>query len=177
MLIDTPRLRLRPLTWADAEAVFAYGQQPEIMTFMSWKQHSSIDDAYNFIMRSKQVWAAETNEVYGIELKSSGKLVGTIEIDWMDNCRARIGYVLNFHHWGQGIMTEALTHVIDYVWEREHIVRVEAIVDVDNTASWRVMEKAGMQREARLRNFVVLPQLTPEVRDMYMYVKLPEPIE
>lgn len=44
--------------------------------------------------------------------------------------------------------------------------RVEAIADVENPASQRVLEKAGFVREAVLRRYLVLKG---EVRDMVMY--------
>jgi RimJ/RimL family protein N-acetyltransferase len=50
--------------------------------------------------------------------------------------------------------------------------RVWATCDVDNPRSARVLEKAGLSREAVLRAWGVRPNVSPEPRDMFMYAKV-----
>jgi RimJ/RimL family protein N-acetyltransferase len=72
----------------------------------------------------------------------------------MEEHRAMIGYVLAEESWGQGLMSEALGAVIDYLdEERADILRVWAYCDEANPGSARVMEKAGMIREGVLRSW------------------------
>jgi len=80
-----------------------------------------------------------------------------------------LGYVLTRLHWGKGYMTEALRGLVDWALKQQHIYRIWAVCDVDNIASARVMEKAGMQREGILRRWSVHPNLSPEPRDSYCY--------
>jgi RimJ/RimL family protein N-acetyltransferase len=49
---------------------------------------------------------------------------------------------------------------------------MRAVVDVDNAASVRVLEKAGMQREGLLRRFGVHPNTGPESRDCLLYARV-----
>ena len=44
-----------------------------------------------------------------------------------------------------------------------------AVCDIDNLASARVMEKAGMQREGILKRWSVHPNISAEPRDSYCY--------
>jgi len=60
-------------------------------------------------------------------------------------------------HWNQGYMTEVLRTMIDWAFTQPEIFRVQAICDVENVASARVMEKAGMAPEGLLRRYVLHP--------------------
>ncbi|KAI4985457.1 hypothetical protein ZWY2020_018087 [Hordeum vulgare] len=84
-----------------------------------------------------------------------------------DACRAELGYVLACAHWGKGVDTAAVRWAVAEVFgEVEGLQRVEALVDVANTASQRVLEKAEFRREAMLRRYCVLKGA---VKDMVIY--------
>ena len=70
---------------------------------------------------------------------------------------------------GKGYMTEAARAIIHWAFQQPTIYRVYATTGVDNIASQRVMEKAGMQREGLLRKYIVHPNISDEPRDSYMY--------
>lgn len=66
--------------------------------------------------------------------------------------KAEIGYCLARKFWGRGIMTQALKKSVKMVLKDfPEIVRLEAIVDVENIGSQRVLEKAGFIKEGLLR--------------------------
>jgi RimJ/RimL family protein N-acetyltransferase len=65
-------------------------------------------------------------------------------------------------------MTESITALIAWALKQKEVFRIWAVCDVDNKASARVMEKAGMQREGIL-NVVGPPNISPEPRDSYCY--------
>lgn len=50
--------------------------------------------------------------------------------------------------------------------EWPHLERLEALVDVQNGGSQRVLEKAGFEREGVLRNYTILKGKS---RDMVMF--------
>ena len=64
---------------------------------------------------------------------------------------AVMGYCMGRTHWGKGIMTEALTALIDFFFTEVGVNRIEADHDPNNPASGRVMEKSGMIYEGTLR--------------------------
>jgi RimJ/RimL family protein N-acetyltransferase len=80
-----------------------------------------------------------------------------------------IGYGMAHSHWGNGYMTEALIAVNDWAFKQPDIFRMQAICDVENIGSARVMEKAGMIREGLMRRYVVHPNISDEPRDVYLY--------
>ncbi len=49
------------------------------------------------------------------------------------------------------------------------IFRVEATCDVENVASARALEKAGLSREGLLRRYTIQPGISAEPRDSYLY--------
>jgi ribosomal-protein-alanine N-acetyltransferase len=146
--IATARLRLAPPRREDAPEVFAaYGGDPEVTRYLTWRPY------------------AEPGPLaYLIRLARTGVVAGSIGFV-LDGNRATFGYVLGRSHWGQGLMTEALRALLDWTDGEPEIFRAWAFCDVDNPASARVMEKAGMTREGILRRWHVAPNLGPEPRD------------
>jgi ribosomal-protein-alanine N-acetyltransferase len=65
--------------------------------------------------------------------------------------KCEVGYWLLPQHWGNGIIPEVLPNVIAYLFEEKAVHRIEALVELENTASARVAEKAGFTREGILR--------------------------
>lgn len=85
----------------------------------------------------------------------SGEAVGAIGFSPgcdVERYSAEIGYWLSESHWGRGIVTEALRMTTEYLFRRLNLLRVFAVPFADNTASARVLEKAGYVREGVLRS-------------------------
>jgi RimJ/RimL family protein N-acetyltransferase len=87
----------------------------------------------------------------------------------VDGHKWELGYVLARGYWGRGYMTEALKALVNWAVQQSEIYRVWAVCDVDNLASARVMEKAGMRREGILRRWSIHPNVSDEPRDSYCY--------
>ncbi len=68
-------------------------------------------------------------------------------------------------------MTEAARAVIAHGLGALGRFRVEAFIDVANVQSARVLEKAGMLLEGRLRRYTVHPNLQSEPCDVLMFAK------
>ncbi|KAK6130154.1 hypothetical protein DH2020_036070 [Rehmannia glutinosa] len=90
----------------------------------------------------------------------SGRPVGSISVSpfhGTDKCRAELGYMVASDCWGRGIATAAVKMAANSVFvDWGHLERLEAVVDVENPGSQRVMEKAGFKREGVLRKYYLL---------------------
>lgn len=153
--LRTERLRLRRLTESDAEGVFAYGRDPEVARFVTWPVHQTLADSQGFLRFAESKYQAGQVAPWGLELLSTGQLVGTCDFVWwlpQHGC-AEIGYALSRAHWGQGLMPEAVREIIRFGFTRMQLVRVQAMCLVENSASERVMQKVGMQLEGTLRQY------------------------
>ena len=79
---------------------------------------------------------------------------------------AELGYYIAEEHWGKGLVTEAVEQICGYIFDNTDILRIYAEPFAFNSASCRVLEKAGFQYEGTLRSNAVK---NGEVTDMKMY--------
>lgn len=169
--IETERLVLRPLEMADAESIYEYGSDPEVTKYVIFETHRSIEDTYGFLREAIQ-WREEgSNAVWGMTLRTNGKLIGTTGLHRYEEQHKtlEIGYALNQLFWNMGYTAEAVQAVIKEVFASTDINRIHAHHYLHNDASGRVMEKAGMRYEGTLRQRVFIKG---EFRDIKMYAIL-----
>ena len=152
-VIDTPRLRLRPMTMADAADVFEYSRDPKVAEHVLWDPHRNIGDSKAYLRYILRQYRSNEPSSFGIEFKRNGRLIGTIGFIWWNQQfrTAEVGYSINRAYWNQGLTTEALKAVIHFGFEEMRLFRVEAQHEIDNPASGAVMTKAGMRKEGVLR--------------------------
>ena len=62
-----------------------------------------------------------------------------------------IGYVLIPSERGKGYCTEAAQIAVDYLFMSKDIVRIQAVTQLGNVASQRILEKGGFQKEGTIR--------------------------
>jgi RimJ/RimL family protein N-acetyltransferase len=82
-----------------------------------------------------------------------------------------IGYALAPNERGKGYCTEAAKIMVDYLFLAKEIACIQAITDVRNTASQKVLENAGFQKEGTIRKRF---SIRGEWRDGYLYSILRE---
>lgn len=156
--LGTQRLILRKLKFPDAEDIFEYSSDPEVTKYLLWDTHASIADSENFLRFTMGRYDNGEAGEWGIVLKDTGKLVGTIGFPWYDikNRRAEMGYVLSRDCWGKGYMPEAAGRILQFAFDEMKMNRIECCHFAPNVNSGKVMEKCGMKYEgtARQRIFV-----------------------
>lgn len=164
---ETDRLVLRRPSVDDAPAIFAnYANDPEVTRYLTWPPHASEATTRELMPRFVEMW--ETHTSYPWVITVDDEAVGMLEVTPKPP-RAEFGWVLSRSLWGRGIMTEAAATVTAWLLQQPDIWRVEALVDVDNPGSARVMEKLGMRREGLLARWGYHPNASDEPRDVYLY--------
>ncbi len=109
-----------------------------------------------------------------LAIEVDGSAVGAVGFDRREDVHrltAEIGYWLGRAVWGRGIATRALAAATRHAFERHDLERLEAAVFEWNPASARVLEKAGYEREGRLRRFVLKDG---RLGDALLYARLRE---
>lgn len=151
MSIETERLILRPIVESDAEDIFEYARNEHVGRSAGWKPHESMEETREIM---KLVFLAKEN-VFGMELKETGKLIGSIGIvpdPKRQNDKARmLGYAVGVEHWGNGYTMEAAMALIRYGFEALNLDLISAYCYPFNARSQRVIEKCGFEYEGRLR--------------------------
>lgn len=152
--LETPRLILRRFSSDDAVDMYRnWAADPEVTRFLTWPCHAS-PEATRALLEN---WEAQYENggyfSWAIEHKDIHQVIGSISVVNLNEeiDAAEIGYCLSRKHWGQGFMPEALIAVMHFLFDEVGINRISARHDVNNPNSGRVMEKAGMKYEGRLR--------------------------
>jgi RimJ/RimL family protein N-acetyltransferase len=175
---ETPRCVVRRHVPYDAGKIFAaFGQDPDVTRYLGWKPHAAVGDTRRQLSYDTHRWIKGSAYTWVVVLKdgeapvhdwSPGEIVGLIQLI-PNGHRARLGYLLAHPYWNRGLMTEAVAPVVAAALEQPQIYRVDAVCDVDNPASARVLEKLGMEREGRLRRYILHPNVSSEPRDVLIY--------
>lgn len=150
-------ITLRPLKEDDIEPIFLACQDPTISAFTRVPYPYDRELAEEFVRGSDIAYRAHQGILFAIEY--NGVFAGTIglhSIQLTDHC-AEVGYWIEKSHREKGIATEALKALLDFALNIGQFRRIEAMADFDNSTSQRVMERAGMFRDALLRNRVTKP--------------------
>lgn len=172
-LLETHRLNLRKPLLTDALLIYAtYSRDPEVSRYLLWRSDQTLENIEEFLMRALQSWERRTAATWAVVLRENNSLIGMIDLRLEGE--ANLGYVLARPYWNRGLMTEAVRAIVNWALSQEQIHRVWAVCEVHNTASARVLEKAGFRREATLERWMVFPNLGELPRDCHRYGRTKE---
>lgn len=164
--LETARLRLREITAADAGWYLLHFSRPEVAHGQGVAPPADLAaaraelDEYilgKFADRTGLRWGLVLKEGGALHeagsLREGGALIGSVGFyDYDAEVRSmEIGYDLDPAFWGRGLMTEALTTILDFAFERLDVNRAQAIAMPRNRASRRLLERLGFTREGVLR--------------------------
>ena len=156
--IETDRLILRRFAMEDAEAMFRrWASDDEVTKHLTWPTHTSVEISKMVLTDWTSHYPEPDFYNWAIVLKENGpEPIGNISVVGINKevDAATMGYCMSRAHWGKGVMTEALTAVIDFFFDEVGFNRIDADHAVDNPASGRVMEKSGMRYEGTHRQAV-----------------------
>lgn len=160
--METKRLFLRKFRVSDAKDVYEWAGDEKVAETINFEMHKDVAESKQI---TKEILMQPDN--WAIILKDSNKCIGSIGlIQDKDNHKTQIGYSLNRLYWNKGYVTEALQEIIDYCFNSLKLNRVEAIHYTNNPASGRVMEKAGLKREGKMKQYIYVKG---EYKDCIMY--------
>jgi RimJ/RimL family protein N-acetyltransferase len=136
--IVTERLLLRPAGTDDLDALHAIFTRPEAMTWWSSPPHESRDQTRDWL----DSMIAKQDSGLDFLIERDGQVIGKAGF-WK---APDIGYILHPDHWGQGLAREAVTAVLDRLFDMTDHEAATADVDPDNAASIRLLESLGFRR-------------------------------
>lgn len=153
--IDTERLLLRRFRINDAEDMFIWAGNPEVVKYLSYYPHKDIYETMQVLKDWINAYKNPAEYNWAIVLKEENRVIGNISVVLQDNdCYAcHLGWQIDVSYWNKGIMTEAASAVIDYLFNKVGYDRISSGHDTRNIASGRVMEKVGMRLEGTFRRY------------------------
>ena len=154
LYLESHRLILRPFQDSDLAVFLAYRNDPQVAKYQSWNVPFPRESGIQFVDAMKIANPNSMGEWYqaAVELKSTSEMIGDVAFctTAYDSRQALIGYSLARQFWHKGFAFEALGCLLKYLFEERDIHRVIAECDVENVASWKLLEKLGFRREAHL---------------------------
>lgn len=147
-MIETERLHIREFRPEDARDLYEYLSDETTYRF---EPGTPIGQEEATALAEKR---SKGKSFLAVELKAEGRMIG--HLYWAreepsDFLAWEIGYIFNRKYHGKGYCTEAVKAFIDANRHKPEIHRINAYCNPANVASWRVLEKAGMQREGYFR--------------------------
>ena len=152
------RVTLRELEEHDLEAVAAWSRDPVVTTFLTWDALDP-NTAFRWVHNARVEAQRLPRRVWELAAcDAGGNVIGSARLSIQDatNRSGDIGYVVRRDHWGQGYGTAIAEELIAFGFRRLRLHRLWAMCVAENVGSARVLEKAGMRMEGRLRDHVLL---------------------
>lgn len=152
--LQTERLLLKEITNEDAVVLYNMRSNPEIMKYVDRPAPNDLNEILELIEKMRVMKSKGEGISWGIFKKENPKLkIGNIGLFRIiaEHYRAEIGYMLQQEEQQKGIMFEAMQAVIKYGFEEVNLHSIEANINPENTASQKLLEKAGFVREAYFR--------------------------
>ena len=166
--IRTSRLLLRPFQESDYDDLFEFLSQLKDNEFEGYPG-ITYENGRDYLQQR-----LGSEEFYAVVLPDSGKVIGNIYCGNRDFDAKEVGYIINSDYRRMGYAEEALSVVIGNAF-RQGTHRVFAECDSRNVASWKLLEKVGLQREAHFRRNIWFHKDengNPVWKDTYVYAKL-----
>ena len=139
----TDRLILRTLTEFDSFEVLGIRSHPVINQFLHRDSPKNTFEALDFILNIQRKSANGEIFFLGIALQNNPELIGTICL-WnfsSDRKTAELGYELLPEYHGKGIMSEAVTFILNYGFEDLNVSKIEAFTNKNNLNSIQLLQK------------------------------------
>lgn len=169
--IITDRLIVRPIELKDTEAFFQLMSDPVFARIAGTEVPQNQEMLKSSIQVFMDLNAAGFYQKRAICLKGTDEFIGECEIyplnpqirpwyEWV------IGFSLFPKYWRQGLMFEALSHLIDHHFQDRNVIRIKADVHIGNEASKNILKKLGFRYEGLQRSKL---KLYDTLYDMELY--------
>ena len=171
-IIETECLILRPFQRDDLPHMQRYATRPEFFRYLPIKEQTPETVADFLKIRiAVQESPLGTSHAFAVEFREVDHIVGSVRVgeSELGHRSGDLGFALDGDYQGRGLMTEAVQAMLNRGFSEMDLHRIWATTDVENTASWRLMERVGMQREGELRHG---RNVRGEWHDSYMYAIL-----
>jgi ribosomal-protein-alanine N-acetyltransferase len=152
VILETPRLRLREMTWRDIDFIARMMAHPDVNHF--YERRFTRAESETWLDRQLDRYRRDGKGLWLTELRDTGVPVGQIGLAFQDvegERHPEIGWLLDRAYWGHGYATEAGAGVRDAAfrqWGYDHVISLIRPVNVN---SKRVAQRLGMAEGRRVQ--------------------------
>jgi len=161
VIYETERLIIR--NWenkdSDIDDLYEIGSDKitnRYLTYPLYEKRDTAIERIKYLLDTYEKGYINEDQDYAIELKETGKVIGSIAIMGYKACAdgvVELGYQLNSKYFNNGYMSETVKGMIKYIFANGIASRIQAKHDTNNMASGKVMQKSGMSFEGVLRKY------------------------
>lgn len=151
--LTTERLLLQPIIDDDQPFIFEGLSHPEVIPFYGVR-YDSFEATGAQMDWYRKLEEDGTGTAWKMVDKREGNKLGVISVYCYkpEHNKAEIGFWLLPQYWNQGYALEAVKAAIIYWKESKGLYRLEGFVEEGNTASRRLLEKAGFRHEGTMKD-------------------------
>ncbi|GAA2702039.1 GNAT family N-acetyltransferase [Actinoplanes palleronii] len=145
-------MELRAMRAGDAESLWRWNHDPEVMRFMVEGYPQTPETVTKFLTERPRNTYGDT--LFGVESRKDGVLIGLISLHGAEpeTGIAELDiYLGEKDYWGQGYATDAMRTACRYGFDRMRLHRIWLTVVVGNEAAHHIYQKIGFVDEGRLR--------------------------
>jgi ribosomal-protein-alanine N-acetyltransferase len=156
MILQTPRLTLRPMTMEDAGHLHAIMSDAEVMAFWDVSEIEDIELTTAILQSQIDQMKARKSFYWAMERTDDNTFVGCCDLSDIDRWhhRGEVGFIVAKSYWGDGYAQEAMAAVVDHAAQALKLRRLTARTHLGNIRSVRLLEKLGFRHEGLLRGYV-----------------------
>lgn len=150
--IETERLLLRPWTLGDGQAWFDILREPDILQYFPNPEPPERVKAEAYITHHLAHWTQYGYGHWAIVTPGDGRIIGWCGLEHLSELdEVEVAYLLSRGAWGRGYASEAARAAIEFGFEKAGVPGIIGLVDPENHASIRVLEKCGLRLADRIR--------------------------
>ena len=171
--IETERCRLRQVKDEDSKTLFEILSDHETMKHFGIKLATDPAEVSKSIEMRKKGFTEKRGIGWIIADKQTDQMLGLVNFPfWLRQFYlSKLSYILHKDFWGKGFMSEVLPYCLNFGFEKMALHRIEAVIDPENIASLKLVEKIGFKRECLMieQGYDFIQQ---KFNDTYLYCLL-----
>jgi ribosomal-protein-alanine N-acetyltransferase len=152
--LETERLLFRQIDTSHTQLMFEFNSDLEALRFVPRAPYTSIEQATDKVAEFETGYKERTGFGWAFHLKDSSEPIGYggfFNVSGEDR-KAEIGYGLLPGYWGLGYASEAAAEIVRFGFHDLGLHRIYGLVDPENAASVRLIEKLGFSKEGQFKD-------------------------
>lgn len=148
LIIETPRLRLRPPEARDVAPMMEIHQDPDVIRYLGSGVPGDLAVAWRNVALMIGHWQMRGYGPWTITARDGGEILGRAGL-WNaeGGPGVELGWMLRRSAWGRGLGTEAARAALDWAWAHTEYDHIISVIHLSNAPSIRIAEKIGGRLE------------------------------